>query len=278
MEKLTLEKISTDLFDIYESEISFQNQLVPTSNSLEDRSTQYVTKLTKDLEITGVDLDRSNLDVLLQSVTKDIIPAYQAFREKKGKIESNAENRTLWKYVAATVVGLNIIELVVTKGRSLSPGLFFPALLAESAIGSAFYAGAKFKDKIQIHIAKKQFKNTVNYSEKRLLTDTRYKGHQEIFDGDLMDAEKIQLLNQYESSKKFWTDYALVIEENPSSKRHFDALEVPQFESFLEIHLKGGYSSEKIQARYNRLFIGAHEFFMNRDSSKYVLNNLNDKK
>ena len=106
---LSLEKISNDLFMIFENEILFQ-RYHPPKESIEKRTEEYFDQKSKEKEMEYGEFKDSEIELLKNRIFKDILPAYSEYRQIKDNYLKKIENRSLLKYIGFTVLGLEALE------------------------------------------------------------------------------------------------------------------------------------------------------------------------
>ncbi len=95
---LSLEKISNDLFMIFENEILFQ-RYYPPKESIEKRTEEYFEQKSKEKEMEYGGFMDSEIELLKNRIFKDILPAYSEYRQIKDNYLKKIENRSLLKYI-----------------------------------------------------------------------------------------------------------------------------------------------------------------------------------
>lgn len=267
MSTLKLTEVCEDLFQTFETSYVDKEQEVET----------YFRQLSQKHEMGGALVKPTEYKNLKTIVQSDVMPVYRAYLERKDEILIKKDNRELWKYVVGTVVGANVLEAILTGGRSLRPQIVFFTGLLEAGLGAGIYGATNLADNFKLSMAKRRFFKTVKGIEKKIITGERYDGFQKVMNGDLLKAEAYDVLSRYASPKKFWGDYKRIRKKDPTNKHAVQALKTPAFKKFLNLHSKEIYTSEKREDRFNQLFLLAHEYFMKNDQN-YVVNQMGVKK
>ena len=79
---LSLERISDDLFMIFENEIMFQ-RYYPPKESIEKRTDEYFEQKSKEMEMESGEFKDSEIELLKNRIFKDILPAFSEYRQIK---------------------------------------------------------------------------------------------------------------------------------------------------------------------------------------------------
>ncbi len=225
----------------------------------------FVERIKAD-EMAMNSVNPSHYCLLEELVQRDILPLYEQFAAKKNTILARQSQRALWKYVLGTVFGLEILESLLTRGRSLTPQLMIPSILMESVLGASLFYFANKLDGWRIRLARSQFFQAIEGLDKKLLVDQQYDAFKEAMGADeLVRAEAMEILSQYPKATDFWQDYRRVCQADPVYSEDRKRLGVPAFDRFLELHLKGVYNEVARQRRFHQLFLLAHQVFMDRD-------------
>jgi hypothetical protein len=151
-----------------------------------------------------------------------------------------------------------------------------PTAILNSFIGFIIYTAAQYVDDLQLNRARKRLEKSLEGIDSKVQTDVEYDQRRQLLDTDVLRAEALEILTQYERPEDFWRDYRKVREMDPTVPAELRSLNVPAFEKFLKFHVDGQHSAVARQHRFNRLFIEAHEVFLSRDREHYAVNHLKD--
>jgi hypothetical protein len=210
-------------------------------------------------------------------VKAEVLPLYEQFLIETARNRERRQRRKLWQYVLGTVGFCEVLEAVVTHGRSIAPQVLFPSAILYSFIGFIIYTAAQYLDEIQLNRARSRLEKSLEGLERKVQTDADYDNRRNLLDTDVLRAEAMEILTQYERPEEFWRDYLRVREADPTVPAELKMLKVPAFEKFLRFHLDGQHSEVARQHRFNRLFIEAHEVFIGREREGYVPQHLKSK-
>jgi hypothetical protein len=172
--------------------------------------------------------------------------------------------------VLGTVVVLEVLAAVITRGRSLAPQSLLISSLVNSFLGLLLYTAAQYFDDRQLAAARRRLERSIQNFGHKLQTDIEYDQRRGLLAGDVLQAEALEVLARYTHPKDFWTDYRRAREADPITPAAVRQLNLPAFEPFLKPHAEGQLSSVARQDRFNRLFLAAHEAFIARDREGYV--------
>jgi len=267
MSQLQLKRISKDIIDHAEQ------TLVP-DRGLPRMVDDYFIQRLKEDEIQHAEVDARSYEGLRAVVKADVLPLYEKFRLEASRIRERKQGRKLWQYVLGTVAVLEVLEAIVTHGRSVAPQVLLPSVILESFIGFILYTATQYAEDLRIAAARKRLEKSIEALEARALTDAEYEQRRQLLDADVLRAEALEILTKYNHPEDFWRDYRKVREADPTLPAEARQLNVPAFDKFLKYHVEGQQSAAARQHRFNCLFIEANEAFISRDRDRYVLEHL----
>ena len=93
---LSLERISDDLFMIFENEIIFQ-RYYPPKESFEKRTEEYFAQKAKEMEMESGEFKDSEMELLKNRIFKDILPSYSEYRQVKVSYLEKIKKRSDYK-------------------------------------------------------------------------------------------------------------------------------------------------------------------------------------
>ncbi len=234
----------------------------------------YFIQRMKQDEMEHAEVDARLYDGLRQMVQAEVVPLYEQYRRDTERFRERRQHRKIWQYVLGTVAVCEVLEALLTHGRSVAPPVLIPTAILYSFIGFIIYTAAQYFDDVHLARARKRLEKSIEGIERKVQTDVDYDQRRQLLDADMLRAEALEILTRYERPEDFWRDYRKVREADPSVPAELRALNVPAFERFLKFHVNGEYSAVARQQRFDRLFIEAHEVFVSRDRQNYVLNHL----
>jgi hypothetical protein len=270
MSQLQLNRVSKEIIRHAEESLIPEQGL---SRAVDDYFIQHL----KQAEMDHAIVDPRLYEGLRTMVKAEVLPLYQQFREQTARFRERKQRRTIWKYVLGTVGILEVLEAIVTHGRSIAPQVLIPTALVYSFIGFILYVAAQYVDDLQVVRARKKLEQSIEGLESKIKTDADYDQRRELVDAGVLHGEAAEIVSHYEKPEEFWRDYCRVREADPTLPGEVKKLDLPPFESFLRFHVEGRYSEAARQHRFNRLFVEAQELFVSRDRSGYVMNHLKAK-
>jgi hypothetical protein len=271
MSQLQLKRISKEIIEHAEE------ALIP-ANGLPKVVDDYFVQRVKQEEMEHAEVDSRLLEGLRSVVKAEVLPLYQQYLLETSRFRERRHKRELWRYVLGTVGSCELLEAILTHGRSMNPSALIPTAILYSFIGFIIYTAAQYLDDLQIGRARKRLEKAIEGLEQRVQTDADYDHRRQLLDSDVLRAEALEILTHYQNPEDFWRDYLRVRQADPSVPTELNALNLPAFNRFLKFHVDGQYSSVARQHRFDRLFIEAHEVLLSRDREKYVLNNLQNRR
>jgi len=267
MSQLQLKNISKAIIDRAETAVVPEKGL---SKAIDD---YFIQQLKQD-EMEHVEVDPRLYDGLRSVVQAEVVPLYRQYREETARIRERKQRRVLWQYVLGTVAFFEVLEAIVTRGRSIAPQLLIPSLILTSFIGFIIYTAAQYIDDLQLGRARKRLEQSLENIEGKVQTDVNYDQRRELLDAGILRAEALEIVTQYDGPREFWRDYIKVRKADPTLPAEVKALCLSAFDRFLRLHVEGRLSATARQQRFNRLFIEAQEVFISRDREQYVLDHL----
>lgn len=268
MGQLQLKKISRDIIDHAEK------TMIPERGLPKVIDDYFIQQLKQD-EIAHADVDAKLYEGLRAMFKTEVLPIYEQYRTEVARIQERKQKRKLWQYVLGTVVVFELLEALLTRGRSIAPQVLIPTAIIESFVGFIIYVGAQYLDDRQLARARRRMEKSIEGLDSKVQTDVDYDNRRQLLDADVLRAEAMEILAHYERPEDFWRDYLKVREADPSVPGELKTLHVPAFDKFLKFHIDGQYSPVARQHRFDRLFMEANEVFINRDREHYVLEHLN---
>jgi hypothetical protein len=270
MTQLQLNQVSKDIIDHAEQ------ALVPDKGLPKVVDDYFVQRLKQD-EMQHADVDSRLYEGLRNTVKLEVLPLYEQYRQETARVRERKQKRKLWQYMLGSVVGVEMIEVIFTRGRSFAPQVLIPSAILTSFLGAMIYTAAQYLDDLQLNRARKRLERSIDSLELRVATDVTYDQRRALLDNDVLRAETMEVLTHYRDPAEFWRDFRSVREVDPTVPSEIRALNLPAFEKFLKFHVEGERSAVSRQHRFNRLFVEAHEIFISRDRERYVLENLKSK-
>jgi hypothetical protein len=260
---LSLERISDDLFMIFENEIIFQ-RYYPPKESIEKRTEEYFAQKSKEVEMESGEFKDSEIELLKNRIFKDILPAYSEYRQIKDSYLERIEKRSLLKYIGFTMLGLETLEAVFLRTGAFAPPILITSVLFEICLGGAIYRIKNLTDQGKTVVGKEHFFATVHYTQNSLYTDIEYSEYQHKKGTDQIITEINVLLKKYDNKDHFWDDFIKIRKHDPTSQTSFDKLNTPKFGDFIRLHFDDKYNSQIRKIRYDELFKQAEMYFRNK--------------
>ena len=260
---LSLERISDDLFMIFENEIMFQ-RYYPPKESIEKRTDEYFEQKSKEMEMESGEFKDSEIELLKNRIFKDILPAYSEYRQMKDSYLEGIEKRSLLKYIGFTMLGLETLEAVFLKTGAFAPPILITSVLFEICLGAAIYRVKNLTDQGKTVAAKEHFFATVHNTQESLYTDIEYSEYQHKKGTDQIVSEINVLLKKYDNKDHFWDDFIKIRKHDPTTRKSFEKLNTPKFAEFTLLHFDDKYNSQIRKIRYDELFKQAELYFKNK--------------
>ncbi len=267
MSQLELKRVSKDVIDHVEKTMVGDQGL---SKAVDD----YFIQLVKQEEMRHADVNPKLYDSLRGVVRQEVLPLYEEYRKETARVRERRQGRKLWYYVLGTVGFIEVLLMLVTRGRSMAPSVLLPTLILNSFLGFMIYGTAQYFDDLLLRRARQRLEDSLESLESRAVVDVEYDDRRQLLDAEVLRAEALEVLTQYEAPESFWRDYVRVRQADPTLPAELRRLEAPAFEKFLRFHVEGQMSAPARQNRFNRLFLEAQELFVSRDRDNYVLKHL----
>jgi hypothetical protein len=267
MSQLQLKKISNEIIERAEQ------SLVPEHKLPKVVDDYFVQRLKQD-EMQHAEVDARLYEGLRNTVKAEVLPLYEQYRRETARFAERKQKRKVWQYIVGTFVSLELLEVILTRGRALAPPVLIPMAILYSFIGFIIYTAAQYFDDLQLSRARKRLEQSLEGLDEKVQTDADYDSRRQLLDADVLRAEAMEILTHYDRPEDFWRDFRKVREADPTVPGELKALNVPAFEKFLRFHVDGVHSDVARQHRFNRLFVEAHEVFISRDRENYVRNHL----
>ena len=271
MNELQLKKISKDIIERAEKAV------VPEQGLPKVVDDYFIQQLKED-EMRHAGIDSRLYEGLRQAVKTEVLPLYEKYLADTARIRERKQQRRLWRYVVGTVVICEVVEAILTRGRSIAPQVLIPTGIMYSFIGSILYVASQYVDDLFLNRARKRLEQSIEGLGTRVETDAEYDSRRQLMDADILRAEALEVLAQYDRPEDFWRDYRRAREADPTTSADLKALSLPAFDRFLKFHVQDQYTAVARQQRFNRLFIEAHEVFISRERDSYVINHLKSHK
>jgi hypothetical protein len=269
MSQLQLNKVSKEIIRHAEE------ALVPEKGLPKVVDDYFIQRLKQD-EMHQAQVDPRLYDGLRKLVKAEVVPLYERFLQETERIRERRQKRKVWQFVLGAVGICEVLEAVLTRGRSIAPQILIPSAILYSLIGFIVYTATQYIDDLYLNRARKRLEKSIEGLEEKVQTDIDYDNRRELMDTDVLRAEAMEILTHYDNSADFWRDYIKMREADPTTPTESKALNIPAFEKFLKFHVDGQHSEVARQHRFNRLFIEAHEVFLSRDRENYALAHLKD--
>jgi len=260
---LSLERISDDLFMIFENEIIFQ-RYYPPKESIEKRTEEYFEQKSKKMEMESGEFKDSEIELLKNRIFKDILPAYSEYRQIKDSYLEGIEKRSLFKYIGFTMLALETIEVVFLRTGAFAPPTLIASILFEICLGTAIYRVKNLMDQGKTAVAKEHFFATVHNTQESVHTDIEYSEYQHKKGTDQIISEINELLKKYDNKNNFWDDFIKIRKHDPTTRTSFEKLNTPKFDDFMLLHFNDKYNSQIRKIRYDELFKQAELYFKDK--------------
>ncbi len=267
MSQLLLQNVSREILDRAEESVVPAPQL---GRLVDD----YFVERLKREELDHTDENARLYDGMRQLLKTELSPLYAEYLATIWRIRESQGRQRVWHYVLGTVVTLEVLGAVVTRGRSLAPQVLLVSGVVNALLGLLIFAATQYVYDRQLNRARRRLEQAILHLGHKLQTDLAYDQRRGLLDGDVLRAEALELLARYPQPEDFWRDYRRARAADPTTPAALRELNLPAFESFLKPHTEGALSSVARQDRFNRLFLAAHETFLARDREGYVLRHL----
>lgn len=267
MSQLEFKRVSREIIEHAEKSIAHDSDLPKTVDD-------YFIQLVKREEMDKAIIDTRLYDCLRKAVRQDVVPLYERYLRETARTRERRQNRKVWQYVLGTVAVIEVLEVFVTRGRSMSPAVFIPTAILNAFLGFILFMAAQYIDDLQLARARKRLDRSLEQLDDKVFIDTEYDQRRELMDHDVLHAETLELLTQYDRAEDFWRDYKKIRIADPTLPAELRALNLPAWEKFLKFHAQSQYSQAAREHRFNQLFLEAQELFISRDRAGYVISHL----
>jgi hypothetical protein len=270
MSQLQLNRVSKEII------ARAEETLIPDQGLPKAVDDYFIQRLKQD-EMQHADVDARLYEGLRTVIKAEVLPLYHQYRLETARVRERKQKRKLWQYVLGTVAGIEFLEALVMRGRSLAPQVLIPSAILNTFIGFIIYTAAQYFDDLHLNRARKRLEKSLEGLDLKVQTDVEYDAHRQLMDTEVLRAEALEILAHYEQPKDFWRDYFRVRKADPTVPAEIQRLSLPAFEKFLRFQVESQRSAIARQQRFNRLFIEAHEIFLSRDRERYALEHLSRK-
>jgi hypothetical protein len=207
-------------------------------------------------------------------VQKEVLPVYDRYCAIREKVLARTEQRSWTKYCLWAIGICLSLEVMFSEGRVLRPPALLFSVAADGLLGYALYYLVSFRDNSELKRARRTLLKRIREIDSQHEVAKRYEIFRSYTGGELLTAELELLLASYPTPDEFWADYYAVRKADPTTPADLEKLDRKRFNAFLELHVRGSYSLEARQQRFNALFLLAHKSFILNDHANYVLHNL----
>ena len=128
MSQLQLNKVSKDIIEHAEK------SLVPDKGLPKVVDDYFIQQLKKD-EMQHAEVDARLYEGLRRMVKAEVVPLYEQYRLQTEAVRQRRQNRKIWQYVLGTVGVCELLEALLTRGRSIAPQALIPSAILYSFIG-----------------------------------------------------------------------------------------------------------------------------------------------
>jgi len=267
MNDLRLKTVCKEIFDRAENGLVLEGGLPKLVDD-------YFIERVKADELAYAAIDPTRYEALRGQFKKEVLPLYEAYYQIRDRILERKQARRPTFYILGAIGALQVIDLVLTKGKSLLPQILIPTALAQGFIGFVIYALIQYKDDFILRRARRRLEHSLLGLDQRMDTELSYEERRRLMDADVLKGDAVAIVSQYEDPKQFWADYLRVRQTDPTTPSTLAEVCAPAFAQFLRSHLDGTCSAEARQTRFNHLFLLAQELFVAKDRRNYVIEHL----
>src|SRR5437867_3050937 len=114
MSELQLKKVSRDIIDHVEGALFPERGL---SKVVDD----YFIQRLKQAEMEHAQVNAGLYEGLRKMVKAEVLPLYDQYRAETARFRERRQKRKVWQYVLGTVAVVEVLEAILTRGRSLAP-------------------------------------------------------------------------------------------------------------------------------------------------------------
>src|SRR5258706_11841753 len=119
MSQLELNRISKEIIQHAEE------ALIPEQGLTKVVDDFFIQRLKRD-EMQHATVDARLYDGLRTMVKSEVLPLYEQYRQETNQFRQRRQSRKVWQYVLGTVGVCEILEAVLTRGRSIAPPVLIP--------------------------------------------------------------------------------------------------------------------------------------------------------
>jgi len=221
----------------------------------------HFTELAMRMEHAGDTVSLPKCRQMSALVKKEFLPKYLAYERRKNEILAQSHSMKLWKYIVFTIVFLNVLEFIFTRGMSLRPQALFVMLVPEGILGSAVFGIVKLFYRFRISGLRRRLFNSLEGKDQHLKLLETHTAHREVFGEIVQEAEALHIFHQYVDHFSFFTDFRLLVRMDPTTPHDFDELNLPQFEDFIARHLEDAFTLETRKQRFTELYLHAQKYY-----------------
>ena len=148
-EQLTLSSAAQDILERAETTL-------PPEGGFPCLVDDYFIEKLKEDEMKYSYVDHKHYEGLREIIQKEMTPLYNRYFKIREQIAARKQKRSLAGFVFGTIAVLELLELLLTKGRSLIPTILIPTVIMDGFIGFALYALIQYKDDMFAGFARKK--------------------------------------------------------------------------------------------------------------------------
>jgi len=231
----------------------------------------YFVELAKMDEMDGIISQPGHYCALKDIVKRDILPLINQYEAKTMAIELRKDNRKVSRYIIGTILAIEALEAIITRGKSLVPQIMIPSVLLESLLGAGIYGLTNLKDNSALKREEKKLLSGVNGLDKMIQVDQKYESFRQVSGKDkALLAESLEVISKYNDADSFWKDFSKIRSNDPTTEKEIGLLDSPAFKPFLTPHVKGDYNDQARRHRFEGLFIIAQQSFTKKLGPKYI--------
>src|SRR5436190_3299709 len=155
MSQVELNRISREIIDHAE-------QAVVPEKALPRIVDDYFVQRLKEDEMQHAQVDPRLYEGLRNMVKAEVLPLYEAYRQNTARLRERKQRRKVWQYVLGTVAFCEVLQMIVTRGRSIAPQVFIPSTILYSFIGFIIYTAAQYLDDLQLTRARHRLEKSLD--------------------------------------------------------------------------------------------------------------------
>src|SRR5204863_8531608 len=130
------------------------------------------------------EVDARLYDGLRNMVKTEVLPLYEEYRRETDHFRQRRQGRKVWQYVVGTVGVCELLEALLTRGRSIAPPVLIPTAILYSLIGFIIYTAAQYFDEVHLSRARKLLEKAIEGLELNVQTDVHYDQRRQLDDQD----------------------------------------------------------------------------------------------